>query len=216
MGRPIKKIFIGERGAGNAGGEGVASVTVVAGDSAGFVDLEPLIIPAPDLVGGVQAVGHILVAAGAVDSVVMTVVGSGYTSVPTPITVDTVAGTETTLGLTAVLTTTGAAVIAASAYVTGNDLSADMIAQKGDITYKVTTTEGTLECALVAAVPSAVGEMAIVATDSTGNTYWVTKLHNRTVRLVQNVENTTFEFDAGSVVGWADVAVLNKSVKITS
>lgn len=213
MGRPIKKIFIGERGTGNAGGEGVESVTVGGvNNSTGYTDLDALTITAPDLVGGIQAVAHVLETAGQIDSVVVTVQGTGYTSVPT---VTAPTGTLGTTTLTAVLTTTGAAVIAASAFVTATDLTADITAQKGSTTYKVTTSEGTLDCTLVAATPAAVGEMAIIATDSSGKTYWVTKLYNNTVRVSQ-FGATGWEFADGTRVKWADTAVLNDSVKITS
>jgi len=214
MGRPIKKIFIGERGAGAPGGEGVASVTVVAGDSSGFTDLDPLTIGVPDLVGGVQAVGHVLSAGGAIDSVVMTVVGSGYTSAPTVTAVT--GGTQGTATLTAVLTTTGAAVIAATAYIATTNESADMIAQKGDTTYRVeTATDGVGECSLFNDTPVAIGQMAIIATDSAGGTYYVTKLYNNTVRL-DPTNGTGVQFTLGSKVAWADVAVVDYSVKITS
>jgi len=213
MGRPIKKIFIGERGTGNAGGEGVASVTVVTGDSSGYTNLDALTITAPDLVGGVQAVGHILSGGGAIDSAVITIEGSGYTSAPT---VTAPTGTLGTGTLTAVLTSTGANVIAATAYVATTNESADMIAQKGDITYRVeTATDGVGECALVNDTPAAPGEMAIIATDSAGGTYYVTKLYNNTVRLDPTNGNGS-QFTLGSKVAWADVAVVDYSVKITS
>ena len=213
MGRPIKKIHIGERGAGTAGGEGVASVTLGGtNNSTGYTDLDALTIGLPNLVGGVQAVGHVLTDGDAITSTVITVEGSGYTSVPT-VTADT--GTIGTTTLTAVLTTGGAIVIAATAYVTANNLSADMKAQKGNTTYRVITTEGTLDCTLVQATPAAVGEMAIAASDISGGTYWVKKLYNNTV-IVEQSGAGPWEFLTNAKVGWADTAVLNVSVKITS
>lgn len=215
MGRPIKKIFIGERGAGTAGGEGVADVTLGGvNNSTGYTTGDALTIGAPDLVGGVQAVGTVTATAGEIDGVVISEAGTGYTSPPT-VTADT--GTQGTLTLTAVLTTGSAAVIASTAFVTTSNLSADMIAQKGNTTYKVTTTEGTLDCILVASVPNAVGEMAIVATDSAGGTYYVMKLYNNTVYIVKGAGTGT-QFADGERVKWArdGVAVLNESVKITS
>ena len=207
MGRPIKKIFIGNRAPGGIGGQGVASVTLTAGGT-GYTT-GALVISAPDLNDGVQAAGTFTETAGVIDSVTITEEGSGYTSVPT---VDGDAGGNADATLTAVLTTRAAS-IAANAYVTGNNLEADIEAQKGSRTYRVTTSEGTIECTLTAAVPTAIGEMEIPATDSAAGTYWVTKLTNRKVRLSQN---TGTEFAEGAIVKWADVAVLNESVKITN
>jgi hypothetical protein len=208
MGRPIKKVHIGERGAGTVGGEGILTITLTDGGT-GYT-AGALVISAPDLVGGVQAEGTFTETAGVIDGTTITVEGSGYTSPPT---VDGDAGGNGDATLAAVLTTTGAAVIAASAYVTSSNLSADIKSQKGSKTYRVTTSEGTLDCTLVAATPAAAGEMAIIATDSAGDTYWVTKLTNNSVVLKQD---TGTEFADGTKVKWADVAVLNESVKITS
>ncbi len=311
MGRPIKKIFIGERGAGSAGGEGVDSVTLAGtNNSTGYTAADALTIAAPDIPDGIQSVGEVTVYAdgallegvttltsptgtevdevatytlvsqksttgtgtgavftidkaggqidysdltitittigsgyvatddividgadlggttvtndltitvssfvtnGTIATAVLTVAGSGYTSIPT---VTAPTGTVGTLTLTGVLTTDGAVVIASTAFISGgSNLVADIEAQKGTKTYRVTTTDGTEECTLVAATPSAGGEMAIIATDSAAGTYWVTKLMNRTVIVTQN---TGTEFADGAKVKWGDTAILNNTVKITS
>jgi len=215
MGRPIKKIFIGERGAGNAGGEGVASVAIGGTADINIVDNDPLVFSAPDLVGGVIAAGYV-VSAGTpgvdadIDSIVITEAGSGYTSVPT-----VSVANQANRTLTAVLTTTGVGVINCEADIGSGVEVGDIKAQKATRTYRVTTGSGTGECELVATGP-AVGEMRIPALDSTGNSYWVTKLMNRTVILTQNTEANTFQFADGAKAGWADEAVLDHSVKITS
>ena len=212
MGRPIKKIFIGERAGAGTGGEGVASVTLGGvNNSTGYTDLDAVTISAPDLEGGVQAAGYVLETGGVIDSVVITEAGSGYTSPPT---VTATSGTQGTLTLTAVLTTGSNPVIAATAYLTA-DNNADIIAQKGSTTYKVTTSEGTFEASLVNDTPAAANEMAILATDSAGGTYYVTKLYNNTVRL-DPTNGSGVQFALGDKVGWADTAVLNVSVKITA
>jgi len=215
MGRPIKKIFIGERGAGNAGGESLADVTIGGTADSGIVDNDDLIISAPDIEGGVQAAGYVVSGAGDIDSVVITEPGNGYTSIPT-VSVANISNRT----LTGVLSSTNAGVINCEAFIPAVDggtgiEAGDIIAQRASRTYRVTTTEGTGDCQLVDTVPVA-GEMRIPALDSTGNSYWVTKLLNRTVLLTQNNEATTFEFASGVKVGWADVAVLDHSVKITS
>ena len=215
MGRPIKKLWIGERAGFEGGGEGVASVTVVTGSSSGYTDQDALTIGAPDLPGGVQAAGVINSAAGAIDSVTITEEGSGYTSPPT---VTAPTGTIGTGTLTAVLTADGVQTIDATAYLLTTNEACDIIAQKGDITYRIeTATDGIGECTLINDDPSAVGEMAIIATDSASGTYYVTKLYNNTVR-VDATNGTGAQFALGDKVKWAKdgVAVLDVSVSITA
>jgi hypothetical protein len=118
--------------------------------------------------------------------------GSGYVSAPAI----TMTGNATKA---AVLTTdtgnVGSATnqenaIVAYAYVTGNNLIADIKKQVSGRRYKVTTSEGTLTCKLVTdGVASAVGEMTITATDANGNTYYVSKLTSRLATLVRLVDD---------------------------
>ena len=91
------------------------------------------------------------------------------------------------------------------------------MAQKGNDTYRVTTADGTGECSLVNDDPAAAGELAIIATDSAGGTYYVTKLYNNTVR-VDPTNGTGAQFAVGDKVEWAKdgVAVANYSVSITA
>jgi hypothetical protein len=66
---------------------------------------------------------------------------------------------------------------------------------------------------LVAAAPAA-SEMNIVATDSSGNTYYVTRLFER-LAIVTRKTGSSYEFATGSRVKWGETAaVLNASVKI--
>ena len=147
MGRPIKKLWIGESVSGGQGGSGVASVTTVAGTSSGFVNDEAALITAPDLEGGVQAEGTVVSGGGALDGVTITVQGSGYNSPPT---VTFTTGTIGTGSATAVLTTGDTPVILATAFVTGgSNENADILAQKGQTIYRVTTATGTEECNLI-------------------------------------------------------------------
>jgi len=221
MGRPIKKLFIGERAGAGTGGSGVASVTIGGtNNSTGYTDLDALTIGAPDLEGGVQAVGHVTETAGEIDGTVITVEGSGYTSAPT---VTAPTGTIGTTTLTAVLTTGDTPVILATALgLGGSNLNADIIAQKGQTIYRVETADGIFEANLVDSAgaahgtPNADGEMQIIATDSGGATYSVIKLYNGHVRL-ENIGGSP-EFADGVKVKWAQdgVAVLDDSVKITA
>lgn len=213
MGRPIKKLFIGNRNSGGVGGEGLASVTLGGtNNSTGYTTGDALTISAPDLPGGTQAVATVTATAGVIDGVVVSTAGGGYTSAPT-ITADT--GTQGTLTLTGVLTTSTTNAIAISAYVPGGSsaVAGDIVAQKGSKTYRVTTAQGTGECVLVAAAIPTEGQMNITATDSAGGTYYVKKLTNRTVVVVPG---TGSQFAEDAKVKWADSAVINESVAITN
>lgn len=213
MGRPIKKLFIGNRNSGGVGGEGLASVTLGGtNNSTGYTTGDALTISAPDLPGGTQAVATVTATAGVIDGVVVSTAGGGYTSAPT-ITADT--GTQGTLTLTGVLTTGATNAIAISAYVPGGSsaVAGDIVAQKGSKTYRVTTAQGTGECVLVAAAIPTEGQMNITATDSAGGTYYVKKLTNRTVVVLPG---TGSQFAEDAKVKWADSAVINESVAITN
>ena len=213
MGRPIKKLFIGNRNSDGLGGEGLASVTLGGtNNSTGYTTGDALTISAPDLPGGTQAVATVTATAGVIDGVVVSTAGGGYTSAPT-ITADT--GTQGTLTLTGVLTTSTTNAIAISAYVPGGSsaVAGDIVAQKGSKTYRVTTAQGTGECVLVAAAIPTEGQMNITATDSAGGTYYVKKLTNRTVVVVPA---TGSQFAEDAKVKWADSAVINESVAITN
>jgi len=106
--------------------------------------------------------------------------------------------------------------IVAYAYVTGNNRVADIQAQKGSSRYLVKTSEGTAVCKLVAATPSAVGEMTITATDSAGKTYYVTKLTSHKA-VVTQYGTAGHEFATGTNVRWTfDAATTDTTVKIAN
>ena len=119
-------------------------------------------------------------------SVTITENGSGYVDIADAVPTFG-AGTLAATGA-AVLTTDSGAVSAATnqenaitavAYVTGNALSADIIRQVSGRRYKVKTSEGILTCKLVTdGAPNAIGEMNILAVDSSGKTYYIAKLTN--------------------------------------
>lgn len=158
-----------------------------------------------------------------VKSIAISNKGSGYVAVPS-LSWTALNGT-TPSGNTPTLTTDSGDVgsvtnqenaIIAYAYVTGNSLIADINAQKGSHRYRVTTSEGTAVCSLVAATPSAVGEMSIVATDSTGCTYYVTKLTSRNA-LLTRFGGGSYEFADGTMVRWTlDAPTLNTTVQIAN
>ena len=82
-----------------------------------------------------------------------------------------------------------------------------------DRSFRATNADGTSACKLVAVAPAA-SEMNIVATDSSGNTYYVTRLFER-LAIVTRKTGSSYEFATGSRVKWNETAaVLNASVKI--
>ena len=221
MGRPLNKKYFANTnyatfGTANVGGESVASVTVVAGNSAGYVTGEAVSFSAPQITGGAYPVATIVATAGAVTSVVITSKGSGYTSAPTA-TVTTAAGTQTTLTLTPVLTTGAAArqngikceaqIGAGSEVTTG-----DVIKQVGGRRYKVQTSDGVGVCKLVTTANLSNNEMSITATDSASGTYFVRKL---TARKAVLVAGTGTQFATGTTAKWTfGAAVVNTTVTI--
>jgi hypothetical protein len=230
MGRPLNKKYFANTnyqdfGTANVGGESVASVTVVTGNSAGYVTGEAVSFSAPQITGGAYPVATIIATAGAVTSVVITSAGSGYTSAPTA-TVTTAAGTQTTLTLTPVLTS-GAAIrqngikceaqVGAGAEVT----TGDVIKQVNTRSYKVQTSGGVGVCKLVTTEAKDAGQMSIKATDSDGNTYFVAKLTSRKAVLVPaaNVHGGTTtigsQFASGTSAKWTfGSAVVDTTVTI--
>jgi len=208
MGRPLNKKFFGESNPDNIGGEGISSVTLGGtNNSSGYTTGDALTISAPQIAGSTQAVGTVnAFANGVIGNVSISTVGSGYTSAT--ISADT--GTQGTLTLTAVLTSVSAATARANALApqvrissTNRTTGNDILKQVGSKRFRVRSQDGTAVCKLVAATPSAAGEMAIVATDSQSSTYWVKKINKNKVELVQNTDGGTgFDVPDGDTAKW--------------
>ncbi len=224
MGRPLNKKYFANTnyqdfGTAGVGGESVASVTVVTGDSADYEATDTVAFSDPQITGGAAATGTIVVdGTGAVTGITVVTAGSGYTSAPT-VTITTVNGTQTTLTLTAVLTSGAAArqngikceaqVGAGSEVTTG-----DVIKQTGSKRYKVQTSDGTAICKLVTTADLGANEMSITATDSDGGTYYVRKL---TARKVILVAGTGTQFATGASAKWTfGSAVASTTVSIAN
>lgn len=222
MGRPLNKKYFANTnyqdfGTANVGGESVASVTTVTGDSAGYTTSDTVTFAGPDLINGVTATGTLVIGAlGAVTGITVTNPGSGYLTAPL-ITITTAAGTQTTLTVTAVLTTGAAArqnSIKCEAQVgAGSEVFiGDIIKQAGSKRYKIKTADGTAVCKLVTTADLNANEMSINATDSAGGTYFVKKL---TAHKAILVPNTGTQFALGAAAKWTfGSAVLNTTVTI--
>lgn len=148
--------------------------------------------------------------------------GSGYTAVPTlswTRASSQTAGGQTQTGTpTVALTTDSGAIrsstnqenaIIVSAYIPvanggSSAVIGDIVKQVGARRFKVITAQGTGKCKLVAAAPAA-GEMTIIATDSKGSTYYVTKIQEKKVTLTQKTDGGTgFDYTTGTVAKWLD------------
>jgi hypothetical protein len=239
MGRPLNKKFFGNRNIGTTGtadngigGQGLASITIGSNNSEGYAANDPLIITAPQLPGGVQAVAKIATVDedGKILTIEVTEKGSGYTSAPTV--TENVGGVQGTTTFTAVLTTdSGSAgsstnqenAIVVTAFIPAANggteaLTGDIVKQTNDRRYKVKTSEGTGICQLVTdGVANAAGEVSIKATDSAGGNYLVAKLTARKVVLVPAAlgGSAGTQFASGTSAKWTfGSAVLNTTVTI--
>jgi hypothetical protein len=205
MGRPLKqKFFDPVEGSVTFGGEGVVSTLTFSNRGGGYYSANVAIaLGAPNLPGGVQAtVGSItLFGNGAINSYAI-VGGSGYTAAPAVV----ITGANSTPAVaTSTLTSAVTNVIATSAYIPAANggssaVAGDIVKQVGARRYKVTTAQGTGKCKLVTAAPGA-GEMTITATDSQSSTYYVKKLDENTVTLVQN-SGGSFDYADGEQAKW--------------
>jgi len=126
----------------------------------------------------------------------MTNSGSGYRSAPA---VTVSGGTGT---VTATITSSQQNALDFLAYVPGGSSAkiGDIIGQWNDRSYKVRTADGVGICKLVADTPAA-GQMTLVATDSGGATYYVTRLNENTARLATKTGGSP-EFGNGTYVPW--------------
>lgn len=104
------------------------------------------------------------------------------------------------------------------AYVTGGGRKiGDIVKQVGSRRFKVKTADGTMVCALVTdGVANAAGEMDITATDSSGKTYYVSKISAHKATLVR-YGAAGHEFADGASVAWTfDSPTLNVNVQIAN
>lgn len=217
MGRPIKKKFFGNLGAQGLGGEGVVSVTVTDG-GADLTGTNTVFFSAPQLPGGETATGSVVLSVdNTVTSVTILTAGSGYTSAPTVVFV----GTEgTTATGTTTLTTSVQNALAAYAFVDGGSSAvlSDIVKQESSKRYLVKTAQGQSQCRLVAASTGALteGQMNLLATDTLGSTYYVTKLTAKRAVLTTATDNGGFEFADGSAAGWTLGSATTGTVSIAS
>lgn len=228
MGRPLNHKYFGDQNpnatnqAEQTGGEGVASVTAPAGTLASLVNgtytIPAASITAPQISGGKKAVLSVTVTGATTYTVTVVSPGTGYTSAPTITFNGSVAGGSGSATPVATLTTTSvgnALAVQARFSSTNRTTGNDIVQQRGSKRFKVTSQDGTGVFTLVTRTPAAAGEMAILATDGGGATYWVKKICGRTCTLV-NVSGTP-EFSDGVKVKWGFTAsTVNRVVSLAN
>jgi hypothetical protein len=133
--------------------------------------------------------------------------GSGYTSAPTvSVWGNLSAGGSGVATPTVTLISAGRAnAISPQVRIAGTNRTSgnDIVKQVGSRRFKVRSQDGTAVCKLVAATPAAALEMAIVATDTQSNTYWVKKITKNKVELIQNsLVGATWDVPDGDTAKW--------------
>ncbi len=235
MGRPIHKKYFANTnspftneatgGTTGVGGESVASVTI-SGVWSGYTQATSTVtFSAPEISGGVTATGTVTITAGAPTAVTITDPGSGYLNAPTVTIADSDGGAETAGTATAVMTTTRQNGIKCEAQIgAGSEVTTgDILSQTSSRRYRVRTSDGTAVCKLVTTNALSANEMSIMATDSAGGTYLVSKLTARKAVLVPTANthggstSAGSQFASGTTAKWTfGSAVLNTTVTIAN
>jgi len=208
MGRPLAKRFFGNTNTAGVGGEGVASVAVTGtfgSKTPGTYDIPASVISTPQIAGGSKPTLTLTYVTATTATVAVVTAGTGYTSTTTVsgAGLQSLGGAGTgTIVLTATMTTTVGDAIVCQAITSGstNRTSGnDILKQVSTRRYQVQTQDGTAICALKASAPTAAGEMAIVATDASSGTYYVTKLTKNNATLTRG---TGTVYADGASVPW--------------
>jgi len=217
MGRPIKrKFFAGTADLSNAG-MGVYSVSI-SNSGTNYAVAPTITFSQPDLTNGTLAVGHVTVSNGHIASFVVDTAGSGYTADPAIALTNVGTGTGATFSVNlGYADNTGK--IACSAYIPNHPSSPQgsaILKQESSRRYLVQNYDGDGQCHLTATATQylVAGQMNIIARDSVGGDYYVTKL---TARKAQLYPNTGTQFAAGTLAAWTTgTATLNYSVQIAT
>jgi hypothetical protein len=145
-------------------------------------------------------------------AVVIVEAGSKYTAAPTA------TPTQSVTFASVALTSTKANAIQFLAKTTsaGTVLSGDIFKQEASRRYLVKTTDGVAQCKLVASDTPAFKEMAIVATDTNGSTYWVLKLTAHKALLSRRTMSESYLFATNTQSGWTLDAATTGKVSINN
>ena len=237
MGRPLNKKYfantnVAQFGTEGVGGESTASVAVSGtfdGKTPGTYTIPASVISAPQITGGAKPTMTLTYVTASTATVAVVTAGSGYTGTVTisGAALQALGGAGTgTIVLTATMTT-GAAdrqngIVCEAQVGAGSEVTTgDIIKQVNTRSYKVQTSDGTAVCQLVTTEAKDANQMSIKATDSAGNTYFVSKLtaHRATLVPAANVHGGTTtigsQFASGASAMWTfGSAVVNTTVTI--
>lgn len=214
MGRPIKKKFFGnltrsyvdypDGGRTGVGAEGIATIVLSTTSLAVSTGSISVVISAPNIAGGIQAVGTAVKTGNTVTSVTLTDAGTGYTTAPTV----SFTGTGMTSWLNAVstvtmTTSTQDAIQIISYLTTGSSAisGGDIMKQESSRRYLVQNAQGQGTCILATGTLTP-GQMHIIATDAGGATYYVTKLTARLARVTNRTNTSTAYWSTGEMAPW--------------
>jgi hypothetical protein len=92
----------------------------------------------------------------------------------------------------------------------------DIVKQEASQRYLVKNGQGIGQCRLVASDTPAAGQMNLIATDTNGSTYWVTKLTARRCILTQRTMSTAYLFATNGSAGWTIGSASTGVVSIAS
>lgn len=207
-----------------AGGSAIAYVATLSSDAVATVNFTGTGASRGDFTSlgsvttsGGSGTGLILTPTYRAKTVVITDQGSGYTAAPTASATQSVTIDSITLTLPTAVGGQEPAILPLVATSFGV-FTGDIIQQVGSRRYRAQASGEIRTGKLVGYTPAEPGEIAITATDSAGNGYFVIKLTNHKAVLIQNAAiGVTHEFIPGSVVGWTfGNAIANVSVKITN
>jgi hypothetical protein len=145
-------------------------------------------------------------------AVVIVEAGSKYTAAPTA------TPTQSVTFASVALTSTKANAIQFVAKTTsdGTVLSGDIFKQEASRRYLVKTADGVAQCKLVASDTPAFKEMAVVATDTNGSTYWVLKLTAHKALLSRRTMSGSYLFATNTQSGWTLDAATTGKVSINN
>lgn len=214
MGRPINKKFFADQTPGT-GSQSVASVTITSPTvSTGTVTVT---IAAPDL-AGTTAIASAVKTGNTVTSITVTTPGSGYT-LPPVVTIAESTGNGTVGTATAQIAplTAESGNLNANAKVVGSTTVNPAVVnrQVSSKRYFVQTIKGGSVCELVASDTLDPGQMNLIAKDTTGSTYWVTKLTARRALLTRRTSvGAGYVLADGTVTNWTMSAATGTTVTV--
>ena len=145
-------------------------------------------------------------------AVVIVEAGSKYTAAPTATPTQSV--TFASVALTS--TKANAIQFVAKTKSDGTLLSGDIFKQEASRRYLVKTADGVAQCKLVASDTPAFKQMAIVATDTNGSTYWVLKLTAHKALLSRRTMSGSYLFATNTQSGWTLDAATTGKVSINN